>query len=170
MTIGELGALGEFAGAILLFASLVYVAIQIRQNSRNIQSQSINSQADQLQKFAALQAIPEVAAALTKMYRSDRPKLDFEDAALIEAYYLSGLSIAQAQYRHNVLGLSSDWDQYERLVASFFATDHVRDWWKGMGCQFFDPDFAAAVDGIIAEEHGGDFWTRYPESGSGAAE
>ncbi len=33
MTIGELGALGEFIGAIAVVATLVYLAIQIRQNT-----------------------------------------------------------------------------------------------------------------------------------------
>ena len=32
MTIFELGALGEFIGAILLFVSLIYVGLQIKQN------------------------------------------------------------------------------------------------------------------------------------------
>ena len=33
MTISELGALGEFLGAILTLATLAYLAIQIRQNT-----------------------------------------------------------------------------------------------------------------------------------------
>jgi hypothetical protein len=34
MTITELGSLGEFIGAFLLFASLIYVGIQIRQSNQ----------------------------------------------------------------------------------------------------------------------------------------
>ena len=33
MTIFELGAVGEFVGAILLFLSLIYVGVQIKQNT-----------------------------------------------------------------------------------------------------------------------------------------
>ncbi len=40
MTIFELGAIGEFTGAILLFLSLIYVGIQIGQNTRAIRNQA----------------------------------------------------------------------------------------------------------------------------------
>jgi hypothetical protein len=40
MNIMELGALGEFVGSIGVIATLVYLAIQIRQNSRTLQSTS----------------------------------------------------------------------------------------------------------------------------------
>ena len=36
MTIIELGALGEFRGSIAVLATLVYLAVQIRQNTRTM--------------------------------------------------------------------------------------------------------------------------------------
>ena len=38
MSIIELGALGEFIGAVLLFGSLVFVGLQIRQNTKSIRA------------------------------------------------------------------------------------------------------------------------------------
>ena len=40
LTIAELGALGEFIGSILVFATLIYLVIQVRQNTKGINSAS----------------------------------------------------------------------------------------------------------------------------------
>ena len=42
MNIMELGALGEFVGSVGVIATLVYLAVQIRQNSRQI-SENVKS-------------------------------------------------------------------------------------------------------------------------------
>jgi hypothetical protein len=156
-----IGAVGETLGALAVFGSLIYLAFEVRQNSRNIQSQSINSQADQLQKFAAIQAVPEVMAAMKKIYVDKEAEPDFESAALLEAYYLSGLSVAQAQFRHKALGLDSDWAPYARLVRSMFATQYVKAWWAEIGSSIFGEDFVLEVNRIIAEVSEDDFWLRY---------
>ena len=40
MSIMELGALGEFVGSILVLATLIYLVIQVRQNTKGINSAS----------------------------------------------------------------------------------------------------------------------------------
>lgn len=39
MSIVELGALGEFVGALGVVASLIYVGVQVRQNTRVVRSE-----------------------------------------------------------------------------------------------------------------------------------
>ena len=39
MTIMELGALGEFVGAFAVVATLIYLAVQIRQNTQHVHMQ-----------------------------------------------------------------------------------------------------------------------------------
>ena len=58
MTIIELGALGEFVGAIGVIATLVYLAAQIRQNTRSMEdgkrlalAQTYQMRADALQSM-----------------------------------------------------------------------------------------------------------------------
>ena len=43
MTLQELGNLGEFIGAIAVIASLAYVALQIRQNTRSLRTASFQA-------------------------------------------------------------------------------------------------------------------------------
>ncbi len=40
MDIMELGAIGELVGGVAVIASLVYVGLQVRQNTRQLQSQA----------------------------------------------------------------------------------------------------------------------------------
>ena len=47
MTIFELGALGEFVGAILLFGSMIFVGMQIRQNTNVAKAQIFQARSDQ---------------------------------------------------------------------------------------------------------------------------
>ena len=48
MTLQDLGSLGEFIGAIAVVISLVYLAAQIRQNTRALHSSSYAQSAEQL--------------------------------------------------------------------------------------------------------------------------
>jgi len=160
-----IGAVGESIGAIAVFCSLIYVAFEVRQNSRNMQSQNINTQADHLQKFAEMQVIPEIQPALKKVYGDGELKPEFMDANMIEAYALSGLSLVQAQYRHRAAGLTSDseWKPAERIMMMLLGPEYVRAWWKEHGHQVFDEDFVREVDRLVAEGYEGDFWSRYED-------
>ena len=158
-----IAAIGEILGAVFVFLSLVYLGLQIRQSSKNILSQSINSQANQIQNLAALQANPEMMKAMKKIYVDGDSKPDFESAALLEAYYISGLAIAQSQYRHHIQGLDSDWETSRRMVLSYFGPDFVKNWWHKQARTVFDDAFVAEVNHIIEQEHQGDYWTTFAE-------
>jgi len=54
MTIFELGALGEFGGATLLFLSLIYVGLQIRQNTSATRIASMHSAIESSVEFSKL--------------------------------------------------------------------------------------------------------------------
>ncbi len=54
MTIFELGALGEFVGATLLFISLIYVGLQIRQNTSATRIASLHSAIESSVEFSKL--------------------------------------------------------------------------------------------------------------------
>ena len=53
MTITELGSLGEFIGAFLLFGSLIYVGIQIRQSNQTDRLNAAISFEDQYKNTVA---------------------------------------------------------------------------------------------------------------------
>ena len=72
MTLGDLGNIGEFIGAIVVIVSFFYLAVQIRQNTRTVRSSTYQS------VFDASTRIPELILAhphLERIYRLGRKDL-----------------------------------------------------------------------------------------------
>ena len=72
MTLGDLGNIGEFIGAIVVIVSFFYLALQIRQNTRTVRSSTYQS------VFDASTRIPELILAhphLERIYRLGRKDL-----------------------------------------------------------------------------------------------
>lgn len=84
MTVFELGAIGEFVGAIAVVATLVYLAIQIKQNTRATQAQIHQARSDQAQQyFFQLSSSRDILEIFTKIDTDgslDPSKLDQLDA------------------------------------------------------------------------------------------
>jgi hypothetical protein len=56
MTIEQLGSIGEFVGAFATIATLLFLAAQIRQNTKMVRSASITAHAEGIQSASALLA------------------------------------------------------------------------------------------------------------------
>jgi hypothetical protein len=79
MTIAELGSIGEFIGSIVVLITLIYLAIQVRQNTRHVQAQMghdgwLANTHDEIAKFG-----DEAAEVLAK---ADLGLEDFTDKEL----------------------------------------------------------------------------------------
>lgn len=72
MSIVELGALGEFVGAVAVVATLGYLAVQVRLSSKSTRSNAIAQAAsDHLATMRLLAGNPVLASALDKVQRGD---------------------------------------------------------------------------------------------------
>lgn len=81
MTIMELGALGEFLGAIAVFATLVYLAVQVRQNTRSLDAaqrlalaQTYQMRSDALQGMLVQAAASEIGGIIAKLIDKGYPE------------------------------------------------------------------------------------------------
>ena len=73
MTVMELGALGEFVGSIAVIATLIYLALQIRQNtSQQKREETVSIQHGQ-NTVVALMQDPAVVRAYVKAADGDTP-------------------------------------------------------------------------------------------------
>ncbi len=67
MTIMELGAIGEFIGAIVVVVTLIYLAIQMRQNTNVLKLNTARSVTEELQEmFSVLASNQELAEIFVK--------------------------------------------------------------------------------------------------------
>ncbi|MEM7502908.1 MAG: hypothetical protein AAF417_12725 [Pseudomonadota bacterium] len=81
MTIIELGAIGEFVGAIGVIVTLIYLAVQIRQNTRAMEegrrlalAQTYQMRSDALQDMLVRAASSEVGAILVRLTSAGYPE------------------------------------------------------------------------------------------------
>jgi len=81
MTIMELGALGEFLGAIGVIATLVYLAVQVRQNTHSLEvsqrlalAQTYQVRSDALQAMLVRAASSEIGGIIHKAVAAGYPE------------------------------------------------------------------------------------------------
>jgi hypothetical protein len=87
MTINELGAIGEIVGALGVIASLIYLSVQIRQNTHAMDegrrlalAQTYQMRADALQQMLVTAANSEIGAIIFKLTAEGYP----EDVTALE--------------------------------------------------------------------------------------
>jgi hypothetical protein len=81
MTINELGAIGEIVGAFGVIASLIYLSVQIRQNTHAMDegrrlalAQTYQMRADALQEMLVTAATSQVGAIILKLTEEGYPE------------------------------------------------------------------------------------------------
>ena len=114
MTLQDLGNLGEFIGAIAVVISLVYLAGQIRQNTRALHGSSYAQSAEQLWLFNLAIAQDADLGRIWAEYTAGKP-LTPEDLVRLEASLACmffGMENLFRQYERGLL----DPDTWENVV------------------------------------------------------
>ncbi len=87
----DLGNLGDFVGGIAVIATLLYLAMQVRQNTRSLRSAAMDSNATQFAKRQmALARDPDLADLVTRG-ASDYHALEEVEKRRFRAYLLGHL-------------------------------------------------------------------------------
>jgi hypothetical protein len=147
LSIQDWGAVGEMAGAIAVIITLVYLAIQIRQNSKQLKQQSFQTWVAASMDLNMATLDPGRAELFTRGF-TDSADLS-EDSWIAFAYWNIGfMQIAQAidyMYRSGSLDHSlwaSEIDR-ARLV---LGLPGVRQWWDAGGRTQFTSDFVELME------------------------
>ncbi len=143
MTIFELGALGEFTAAFLLLVSLVYVGLQIKQNTKV-------ARADMTKDLflASRSAIMEIAGnpELNGLYTEIR---EFDNPELTRRYtfYASFFRLYELQFNLHGQGLLDEniAQSYTLIVRMFTKTRYFDEYWA-IGRQEFQNDFVDYIE------------------------
>lgn len=86
MTISELGAIGEFLGSVLTVVTLVYLAIQVRQNTRHTRAQMGHDGWIAVSANEAGERNSDTAAALARVDRGEERPSD-ADLRIVDVHY-----------------------------------------------------------------------------------
>ena len=126
------GALSELAGAIGVIASLIYVGMQVRQNTRSMRAATydslVRSNGDWLGPViqdAVLAANFEVAvASWSDVEEPQRPRVMYLLTQLFRHW-----ENAFFQQEQGTLAPSL-WDTWQRIILSYFHQPGIQEWWK----------------------------------------
>jgi hypothetical protein len=152
MDITILAAWGEFLGGIAVVVSLVYLASQIRQNSKLLEAAAEDSTMLAVNATSAMLAgDPEVARIYWDGIE-DREALSESDRRRFDALMSMSYQSFVQQWGYHRRGQSSvtGWDGV--LLAMRWNSERtgVTQWWKEYR-ELYSPDFRDYVDGLIRE-------------------
>ena len=142
-------AISEVIGAIAVVISLVYLAFQVRQNTRAIRGSTLdaitNHQQDELRWSA------EMAPAWKKVFDGVEDELTFEESWAISEWLHAAFTARQNeyfQYRHGLLDREV-WQASENIIRGLVGIEWVRKWWQEHGRMDRTEAFSRLVDGIL---------------------
>lgn len=130
MTIMELGAVGEFIGAIAVVVTLIYLAIQVRQNTNALKLSTTQSVTEELQDMYALlassQELTEVlvkASRESELHGTERGRYSAFTSNLIRVYENAFL-----QKRAGVID-QAHWVGMTRMMIDYTSMAAFQQYW-----------------------------------------
>jgi len=152
-----IGAVAELLGASGVIASLAYLALQVRQNTRqmrlNAESLSMMHEMGgaELSNAIALQVMTDPDLAdLVRRARHGEADLSPNERVRWGTYLLSALLIMQAGYHNYRKGLADEdsWKGHARGLVALMDCSGARDWWA-KNQQRFSDSFVTFLDGEL---------------------
>ena len=148
MDIPELGAIGELVGGVAVVASLLYVGIQLRQNTALSRAATASESLNQSAEFSQAVALDRDTAALyfrgieepDSLDRDEKSQFFFILMAIMRRYENS-----EFQLRQGLLPQSS-WQGFHGNLVSI-ATRPGFTWWWARAERGFSPEYRALVNG-----------------------
>lgn len=150
-----LGAIAESLGALGVIATLIYLAAQIRQNSRLLASSA--KQATQSSVYAQNNIVIEndsVRKVITKSML-DPKSLDADERAQAHFYWMTGFITYQEAFKEvKKTGADDDfWNVLDHAIRQQLQTPGISDWWCRNKKQF-NPEFAEHFSNVVANKKG----------------
>ncbi len=152
MTLEQWANVGELVGGIAVVASLIYLAIQIRQNTATVKSATLAQNTDIWQGMLLEIAKPEFSQAYLKG-AAGKPDLSAEE--LRQFYYICRILFVAFenqfyQYSHETLDRDT-YLGYERTIKKqLLSAPGFQIYWQ-LCRQEFSPQFMQRVDDLIRE-------------------
>src|SRR3954447_6599423 len=146
-----LSAIGQMVAAVAVIPSLIYLAVQIREQNKERRRAGINILTAQWSELVrSAQDSREFAILFLKGVRSFHG-LDAPDKLRFTAFFSRFTRNCQGMfiyYRDGALEKAL-WHEVERTMSDYFAYPGVREWWETRKHWLTD-EFRAVVEKIIA--------------------
>lgn len=150
MTLSDLGNVGEFVGAIAVILSLLYLAIQIRQNTRTVRAASHHAAVSTGNDLNTLLSEPEnariVLAGIAGL-DSLSPEEQFRYTLLMRSV-LAFYEDVFFQFREGQVD-AEFWESRAQALLVGLESPGALEWWNE-NARFYHPAFRKAVATLLA--------------------
>jgi len=152
MDITTLAAWGEFLGGIAVVVSLVYLASQIRQNSKLLRASTASATGATVADFSSLVVQDSEVARIYREGMGDRSSMTEDDMQRFDSLLsiMFGSYNQEHQFASDGVMAPSVWENRTRSLRRLLPLPGYRQWWKEWGDLYSD-DFRDYVDGLIRE-------------------
>ena len=150
--IEALGNLGDFIGGIGVVVTLVYLAGQIRQNSRSVKAASAQAMLGSLgMTLNSIGASPQ-ASRVFALGQLDPSQLDEDEVSQFAHLILGWFRIVEQAFHHYERGgLDPElWEGHVAQLKSFIQSPSVQRWWS-VRAPLFHPEFRRFIEEIRGE-------------------
>ena len=142
-----IGAVGEIIGALAVFLTLAYLAIQIRQNTRAVQSSAVDSGINRISALRqSLSENTELATLYLKGGKNPEQLNELETLQyrmLLHNMFLS-LSNIFSQTKYTDLPTST-WESQKPIIGRMIESPGVKWFWKNYRIEF-ETEFRDEID------------------------
>ena len=144
-----LGNVGDFLGGIGVLITLLYLASQIKQNSRSVRNAAAESVLQSMN--ATLQtasASPQLSRVLA-VGQTDIGQLTDDERYQFVFWIYSWFRVLERAYAHYQEGYidPGEWDGHAMNLTSLMASPSVQQWWNARRA-YFGPEFRTLVDSL----------------------
>jgi hypothetical protein len=146
VTIQDLGSLGELIAAVATVATLVYLAAQIRQNTRALRSSSFHGVTDSFNQINMRIANDESLARIFRLGSEDLAQLTDDERVRFGFMFLSAFRVFETLYYQDIqrIGESQLWEAEKTTMVALLSGPGARVWWDSNPLSF-TPSFREFV-------------------------
>ena len=151
LTISDLGSIGEFVGAVAVLASLVYLALQIRQNTRTVRTATAQAIQSAMNEVHAHVKQDSAAARVYRLGLSDPSTLNEDEQVQFSmTMYSVFAQFENIFYQHQERTLdSSIFARHSSAMKFYLQTPGGAEWWASWRDRFSD-DFGKFLESFLA--------------------
>ena len=135
-----LGAIGEVVGAVGVIATLAYLAVQIRQNTRSLRASSELGLSQQSADWMSRMAAQPELSRIYDMAAEDPSSLTREETARFRWVVGELFLIYEGHYQLYRTGhiTESSWKGKDRVMQGFLQNPVIAEWWAKRMTPFSD--------------------------------
>jgi hypothetical protein len=147
-----IGAMGEIIGALVVFLTLVYLALQIRQNTHATRAASHHAITDALNQLNLTLAADEKIAGIWIGGMNDRSSLTDVQRERYDALLRAYMHACDTMYYQAQVGAGDNglWKAEERYLALILTSAGGKDWFEENSSSI-SPGFLSALLNIIQQ-------------------